>query len=132
MHFVYSFYLIRSIYYTGIFNTAEIFKDIGLYRNLQQPDLYRYFSIKYADSTVNNQCIYQLSGARSNFFMLSFSRIFADDIRERMEKMTFEVLDVEKDIDMVLGTSTFFNHLLSIASALYFNSLSLKKKNQAS
>ena len=115
-------------YDTGVFNTGEIFKDIGLYNNLQQPDFYRYFSNKYATSTVNNQCIYQLSGASSNFFMLSFSRIFADDIRERMEKMTFEVLDVERDIDMVLGTSTFFNHLLSIASALFFNNLYLKKK----
>ena len=116
-------------YLTNTFNVNELFTSTFVYSGKSYPVAYERISKAFLVENLKNYSLYEVPNEdRSLHFRNQLSGLFAHPLKEKLRQLAFQILEVEETPGMILEYPTFFNHLLSVASVLYFNSLDLDTK----
>ncbi len=115
-------------YITSIFKISDFFQSTFIYSGKSYP-LKQEFAVKsFLIENVRNYLYYESLDYPPQDFRTQLSSLFSDPLRTKLKTLAFQILDLEQTQETLLQYPIFFNHLLSIASTLYFTNLNIEEK----
>jgi len=118
-------------YARGTFLVGDLFVPSFPYDAILRPQKYEYITGAFLETELKNYKLYKnlnspILAFTSSLFELS--ELFSKSLTEKVIKIVFEVLGVEKNIDTVLNYNKLIRDLLAIASRMYFDTLTFEEK----
>lgn len=115
-------------YVTSIFKISDLFQNTFIYSGTSYP-LKQEFAVKsFLIEKVKNYLFYESLDYPQQDFRTQLSSLFSYPLRSKLKILAFQILDLEQTRETLVQYPIFFNHLLSIASMLYFTNLTIDEK----
>lgn len=115
-------------YLTSIFKISDLFQSTFIYSGNSYPLKYAFAVRSFLIETVNNYLSYESLSYPHQDFRTQLSSLFSYPLKTKLKTLAFQILDLEQTQETLSQYPIFFNHLLSIASMLYFTNLSIDEK----
>ncbi len=116
-------------YTTGLVSLGDLFTKRLHAKQALHPLHYDDFSARFAIDEINNFTIYQIpNDPNLTYLSQNLRQSIGQFLKSKFVKFAFELLDVEKNIHNIIQYNPLFNHVLSIASDMYFSQLTLEEK----
>ncbi|MFW9970562.1 MAG: tetratricopeptide repeat protein [Candidatus Odinarchaeota archaeon] len=121
--------LLKEFSPPGLFTLNDLFTDKLLAKYSIHPLRYDKFYNRYVLQEVHNFSLYNLPRDPSKYFHLTeLNDRIAEGLVKKLINFVHENLGLKPDIRIFLQYSPLFNHLLSIASSIFFEDLHLEEK----
>ncbi|MGQ4875692.1 MAG: hypothetical protein ACP6IY_16625 [Promethearchaeia archaeon] len=115
----------------GFFTLNDLFTDRLLAKYSIHPLKYDKFYLQYIFLTIKNFSLYNLpNNLKSLFFLPELKNKFVEDLIIKLNQFIFDNLELIPSIELSIIYAPLINHLLSIASSMYFENLQLEDKLQ--
>ncbi len=115
-------------YLTGRIHYEILFSKSQLYEGVTHPQRYTYHGRSYSINSVQNYRLYQTVTDNYPNFLGELKTLFAEPIKKKLISVMKSLFDIEEDSEFKDEYMVFINRLLSIASTIYFKSLSTNDK----
>ena len=115
-------------YKSSMFKISDLFQNNFIYIGTSYP-LKQEFAVKsFLIENVRNFLYYESLDYPHQDFRAQLSSLFSYPLRTKLKTLAFQILDLEQTQETLVQYPIFFNHLLSIASMLYFKNLTIEGK----
>ncbi|MHA1285126.1 MAG: tetratricopeptide repeat protein [Promethearchaeota archaeon] len=115
----------------GLLTLNDLFTDRFLVKYSIHPLKYDKFYLQYIFLTIKNFSLYNLPNKlKSLFFLPKLKNKFVEDLIIKLNQFIFDNLELIPSIELSIMYAPLINHLLSIASSMYFENLQLEDKLQ--
>ncbi len=115
-------------YESSIFQVNDLYKSSFVYSGTSYPVIYGNILKSYLTENLKNSILHESSYTTNRGLFTQLSSLFAYPLKTKLKTLAYQILDVERDEATITQYPLLFNHLLSVASMLYFTNLSLKEK----
>ena len=115
-------------YITSIFKISDLFQSTFIYSGISYPLKHEFAVKSFLIENQKNYLFYESLSYPHLDFATQLSSLFSYPLKTRLKSLAFQILDLEQTQEILTQYPIFFNHLLSIASMLYFTELSLDEK----
>ncbi len=115
-------------YESSIFQVNDLYKSSFIYSGKSYPVIYGNILKSYLTENLKNSLLHESSDTTNRMLFTQLSSLFAFPLKTKLRTLVYQILDVSQDKATITQYPLLFNHLLSVASMLYFTNLSLKEK----
>lgn len=115
-------------YLTSIFKISDLFQSTFIYSGISYPLKHEFAVKSFLIENLRNYLSYKSLDYPKQDFRTHLSSLLSYPLRTKLKTLAFQILALEQTQETLLQYSIFFNHLLSIASMLYFTNLNIDKK----
>ena len=115
-------------YSTSRFYASELFRSNFVYSGELSSNIYDLVLKSFLIEKQHCYALYDIPDNLDRQLKVELSSLFAYPLKEKLRKLAFQILEVEKTPEILIEYPTFINHLLSIASMMYFTDLTLEEK----
>ena len=115
-------------YESSIFQVNDLYISSFVYSGTSYPVIYGNILKSYLTENLKNSLLHESSYITNRRLFTQLSSLFAYPLKTKLRTLVYQILDVSQDKATITQYPLLFNHLLSVASMLYFTNLSLKEK----
>ena len=115
-------------YLTSTFKISDLFQSTFVYSGKSYPMKQEFAVISFLIENVRNYLSYESSDVPNQDFRIQLSSLFSYPLKTKLKTLAFQILALEQTKETLSQYPIFFNHLLSIASMLYFTDLNIDDK----
>jgi len=115
-------------YQTGTIQYEILFSKSQLYEGVIFPQRYTYDTKAFCISKIHNYRLYQTLTMGFPHFLGELKTFFAKPIQTKLLNVMKSLFEIEEDSEIEHEYNVFINRLLSIASLIYFQSLTIIEK----